>query len=226
MSYNFLSLVNDVALRINETQLTSSNFDTATGFYPQLKEAVNSSLRHINQAHFFWPYNHNTEEETLAAGTTRYALPNNAKYVDFGSFRVKRDDDLGIARGKRLRQLTYSEYLDTYIDQEYETDTTRGSTPNYVVRTPDQEYAIVPMPNAAYEVEYEYYMEPVDLELYSDIPTVPDQFRHVVVDGAMYYAYMFRDNIEMANLSQSKFENGIKQMRTLLVNENAYFRAF
>lgn len=226
MAYNFLSLVNDVTLRINETQLTSSNFSTATGFYPQIKEAVNSSLRHINQAHFFWPYNHNTEEQTLEAGTSRYALPDNAKYVDFGSFRVKRDSALNVGQGKRLQQLTYSEYLDTYIDQEYETDSTKGSVPRNVVRTPDQEFAIVPMPNAAFEIEYEYYMEPVDLELYSDIPTIPEQFRHVIVDGAMYYAYMFRDNIEMASLSQSKFENGIKHMRTLLVNENAYFRAF
>lgn len=225
MAYNFLSLVNDVALRVNETQLTSSNFATATGFYPQIKEAVNSSLRHINQAHFFWPYNHNTEEQVLEAGTSRYALPDNAKYVDFGSFRVKRDTSLNIGQGKRLTQLTYSEYLDNYIDQEYETDTTKGSAPRNVVRTPDQEFIIVPMPNQDYEIEYEFYMEPVDLELYSDIPTVPEQFRHVIVDGAMYYAYMFRDNIEMANLSQSKFENGIKNMRTLLVNENVYFRA-
>jgi hypothetical protein len=226
MAYNFLSLVNDVALRINETQLTSSNFSTATGFYPQLKESINSSLRHINQAHFFWPYNHNTEETTLAAGTSRYALPDNAKYVDFGSFRVKRNTTLNVGQGRRLDQLTYSEYLSNYIDQEYETDSTRGGIPRNVVRTPDNEFIIVPMPDKAYEIQYEYYMEPVDLELYSDIPTVPEQFRHVIVDGAMYYAYMFRDNIEMANLSQSKFENGIKQMRTLLVNENAYFRAF
>jgi len=226
MAYNFLSLVNDVALRINETQLTSSNFSTATGFYPQLKESINSSLRHINQAHFFWPYNHNTEETTLAAGTSRYALPDNAKYVDFGSFRVKRNTTLNVGQGRRLDQLTYSEYLSNYIDQEYETDSTRGGVPRNVARTPDNEFIIVPMPDKAYEIQYEYYMEPVDLELYSDIPTVPEQFRHVIVDGAMYYAYMFRDNIEMANLSQSKFENGIKQMRTLLVNENAYFRAF
>lgn len=226
MAYNFLSLTNDVALRINETPLTTSNFATATGFYPQIKEAINSSIRHINQAHFFWPYNHNTEEEVLEAGTTRYALPDNAKYVDFSSFRVKRDTDLNVGEGRRLIQMTYSEYLDTYIDQEYETDTTKGGVPRNVVRTPDGEYAIVPMPDAAYEIEYEYYMEPVDLELNSDIPTIPERFRHVIVDGAMYYAYMFRDNIEMANLSQSKFENGVKQMRTLLVNENAYFRAF
>lgn len=226
MAYNFLSLVNDVALRINETQLTSSNFSTATGFYPQLKEAINSSLRHINQAHFFWPYNHNTEEQTLDAGVSRYALPDNTKYTDFGSFRVKRDTDLNVGQGRRLDQLTYSEYLSNYIDQEYETDSTKGGVPRNVVRTPDNEFIIVPMPDKAYEIQYEFYMEPVDLELFSDIPTIPDQFRHVIVDGAMYYAYMFRDNIEMANLSQSKFENGIKQMRTLLVNENAYFRAF
>lgn len=226
MAYNFLSLVNDVALRVNETPLTSSNFSTATGFYPQMKEAVNSSIRHINQAHFFWPYNHNTEDQTLEAGTSRYPLPYNSKYVDFGSFRVKRDDALGLARGRRLRQLTYSEYLDSYVDQEYETDTTRGATPVNVVRTPDSEFIIVPMPNQAYEIEYEFYMEPVDLELYSDVPTIPERFRHVIVDGAMYYAYMFRDNMEMANLSQSKFEDGIKKMRTLLVNENVYFRAF
>jgi hypothetical protein len=36
---------------------------------------------------------------------------------------------------------------------------------------------------------------------------------------------MFRDNLESASISLRKFEDGIKQMRTLLVNENAYARA-
>ena len=71
MAYDYLGLVNDVALRLNETQLTSLNFDSATGFYPTIKEAINSSIRHINQAHFFWPYNHNTEEVELEAGVSR-----------------------------------------------------------------------------------------------------------------------------------------------------------
>jgi hypothetical protein len=224
MSYNFLSLVNDVATRINEAHLTSSNFSTATGFYPQLKEAVNSSLRHINQAHFFWSFNHNEENETLVAGTSRYGLPNNYKYVDWNSFRLRRNTSLDVGEGKHLKQMSYSEYLDRYIDQEYETDTTKGAQPRNIVRTPNEEFIIVPMPDKAYEIDYEYYMTPVDLASATDVPTVPEQYRHVVVDGAMYYAYMFRDNIEMANISQSKFENGIKQMRVLLVNENAYFR--
>lgn len=226
MAYNFLSLVNDVALRVNETQLTADNFATAAGFYPQLKEAVNSSIRHINQAHFFWPFNHNNEEITLEAGTSRYALVENAKYTDFNSFRLKRDTDLNVGQGKKLQQLSYSEYLDLYVDQEYETDSTKGGVPRYVVRTPDGEFVSVPMPDKAYELQYEYYMDPVTLELSTDIPTVPERFRHVIIDGAMYHVYMFRDNVEMAGMAQNKFENGVKQMRTLLVNENAYFRAF
>lgn len=226
MAYNYLGLVNDVALRLNETQLTSSNFTTSTGFYASIKESVNSAVRHINQAHFFWPYNHNVSEDTLTAGVSRYTLPDNAKYVDFGSFRVRRNTTLNIGEGRRLNQMTYSEYLDRYIDQEYETDATLGGVPRNVVRTPDQDYIIVPMPDQAYEIDYEYYVTPVDLELYDDVPTIPEQFRHVIVDGAMYYAYMFRDNLEQAGMSQNKFENGIKQMRTLLVNENVYFRSF
>jgi hypothetical protein len=225
MAYDYLGLVNDVALRLNETQLTSANFAGVTGFYSAMKDAVNSAIRHVNQAHFFWPYNHQTSEETLTAGVSRYALPANAKYIDFGSFRVRRDTTLDVGQGRRLDQMSYAEYLDLYVDQEYETDSTKGGVPRRVVRTPDQEYIIIPMPDKAYAVDYEYYVNPVDLVSYDDVPTIPEQFRHVIVDGAMFYAYLFRDNIEMAGLTQSKFENGIKQMRTLLVNENIYFRA-
>lgn len=225
MSYNFRGLVNDVSGRLNEVQISEANFTAVSGVALNMKDAVNSSIRHINQAHFFWPFNHNTEEEMLSPGVSRYSLAENIKYVDFGSFRVKRDTTLNIGEGRRLNQLNYSEYLSTYIDQEYETDATRGAVPRNVVRTPDMGYVIVPMPDKAYVIEYEQYMDPVDLISSTDIPTVPERFRHVIIDGAMYYAYMFRDNIEMANLSQSKFDNGIKQMRTVLINEYAYFRS-
>lgn len=225
MAYNFLGLSNDVAVRLNETQLTSVNFATATGFYSAIKEAVNSSIRHINQAHFGWPFNHNTQEQTLEAGVTRYAIPGEAKYVDFDTFRVRRDTTLDLGRAVRLKQLSYDEYVDRYIDQEDETDTTKGAAPEYVFRTQNNEYGIVPMPDKAYQVDFEYFTFPVDLSLYSDVPSVPERFRFVIIDGAMYYAYMFRDNIEMASVSQRKFDDGIKQMRTLLVNENIYMRA-
>jgi hypothetical protein len=94
-----------------------------------------------------------------------------------------------------------------------------------VFRTQNGEWGVVPMPDKAYQVDFEYFMDPVDLALATDVPTIPERFRHVIIDGAMYYAYMFRDNIEMASVSQRKFDEGIKQMRTVNVNENVYMRA-
>ena len=49
MAYNYLDLVNIVARRLNETELTSSNFTTAKAFYSTIKDSVNTSIRDINQ---------------------------------------------------------------------------------------------------------------------------------------------------------------------------------
>lgn len=225
MAYNYLSLSNEVCRRLNETELTSSNFATATGFYAQVKDAINASIRDINQKHFNWPFNHNTDDITLTAGELRYPLPENAKYTDFDTVRILRNASLDLNEARRLKQLTYDEYVDRYIDQEGETDTTKGTVPEYIIRSQDGDLIVAPMPDKAYTIEYEFFMIPADLDTYDDVPTIPFRFKHVVVDGAMYHSYMFRDNLESATLSLRKFEDGLKQMRTLLVNENIYARA-
>lgn len=225
MAYNFLELVNSVARRLNETELTSSNFSTATGFYSQIKDAVNASIRDVNLYHEYWPYNHNSETITLTAGTTRYPLPADAKFIDFNNFRIERDADLEVGSAYRLEQLTYNEYVDTYIDQENETDTSKGAVPTKIFKTLDNSFGVVPMPDKSYNITYEYFNFPVDLNLYTDAPTIPERFKFVITDGAMYHAYMFRDNMEMGQIAFKKFEDGIKNMRKLLVNENIYLRA-
>jgi hypothetical protein len=65
MAYNYISLVNDVNRRLNEVELTDSNFSVTTGFYSFAKDSVNSSIRHINQEEFEWPWNHVEESEIL-----------------------------------------------------------------------------------------------------------------------------------------------------------------
>ena len=225
MAYDYLSLTNEVCRRLNETELTSSNFSSATGFYAQVKDAINAAIRDINQKHFSWPFNHNTDDITLTAGELRYPLPENAKYTDFDTVRILRNASLDLNEARRLKQLSYDEYVDRYIDQEGETDTTKGTVPEYIVRSQDGDLIVAPMPDKAYTIEYEFFMIPADLDTYDDVPTIPFRFKHVVVDGAMYHSYMFRDNLESATLSLRKFEDGLKQMRTLLVNENIYARA-
>ena len=72
---------------------------------------------------------------------------------------------------------------------------------------------------------YENYRIPVDLENATDVPIVPERFAHVIVDGAMHYAYLFRGNSQDAMIAKDKFEEGIKNMRSLLINRYDYVRS-
>lgn len=224
MAYDYLGLVNDINARLNEVQLTSSNFANATGFYQQAKEAVNASIRYINQSQFEWPFNHVEQEDTLSAGTTRYGFPTDLKSPDMDTFRIKRDATLGNDT-RKLKILSYEEYLDKFIDQEYNTSTGIRDIPEYVFRAPSNEYGLVPPPKEDYTLIYEYFRFPVDLVNATDVPNVPERFRYIIVDGAMYYAYLFRSNSQDAVLSKQKFDEGIKDMRTLLVNRTEYVRS-
>jgi hypothetical protein len=182
-------------------------------------------MRYINQSHFNWPFNHIEDTLTLSAGVARYSIPTDAKLMDFETFRIRRDTSLDVGSARRLKPMTYDEYVDLHIDQEDETDTSKGSIPEYVIRSQAEEFILYPFPDQAYELTFEYFTIPTDLVNATDVPRIPERFRHVIVDGAMHYAYMFRDNLESATVSQRKFDEGIKDMRTLLTNEYFYVRA-
>ena len=224
MAYNFLEIVNEINRRLNEVELNSTTFPTATGFYQTAKDAVNSSMRHINHEEFSWPWNHREEEETLSAGIVRYPYPEDAKLINMDSFRIKRNATLNVET-KKLNAMDYQEYLDNYVDHEYNTSTNIRTVPRSIVRTPSQEFVFYPCPDKAYEIVYEYYQNPVSLSLSSDVPSIPKEFQHVIVDGAMFYAYQFRGDTQSAQVSQQKFEQGIKYMRSLYINRYSYLRS-
>ena len=224
MAYNFLELVNEINRRLNEVELNTTTFPTAIGFYQTAKDAVNSSIRHINHEEFSWPWNHREEEEVLSAGSVRYSYPEDAKLINMDSFRIKKNTTLNVET-KKLKAMDYQEYLDNYVDHEYNTSTNIRTVPRNIIRTPSQEFIFYPCPDKAYEVVYEYYQNPVSLSLHSDVPSVPKEFQHVIVDGAMFYAYQFRGDTQSAQISQQKFEQGIKYMRSLYINRYDYLRS-
>ena len=224
MAYNFLGLVNEINRRLNEVELSSSNFATATGFYNTAKDAVNAAIRHVNHEEYKWPWNHVLEEDILTAGTLRYGYPSDAKVLDMDSFRIRRDSDVNVETTK-LKHLNYQEYLDKYIDYEYNNSTDKRSLPRFVVRAPSQEFLVVPTPDKDYELDYEYYRNSVELELYDDVPSIPLEFKHIIVDGAMFYAYQFRGDAQASQIAQQKFQEGIKYMRSLYINRYDYVRS-
>ena len=224
MAYNFLGLVNDVNRRVNEVQLTSSNFATAKGFYDLGKDAVNSAIRYINQSEYEWPFNHVTQEDILTVNTARYPFPDYAKTINFKTFRIKEDSTLGNSTVK-LREFSYNEYLDRFVDQEYKSNPTQG-VPRHIINAPSLEYIIEPVPKKAYTLVYEYYRIAVELLNATDVPNIPERFRHIVIDGAMHYAYLFRGNSQDAIIAKEKFDEGVKHMRSLLINNYTYVRSY
>jgi len=188
----------------------------------QSKNAVNAAIRQINQQKYGWPFNHETHDETLVAGTTRYNIPSDAKHVDYDTFRIRGDDALSV-NGANLDQIDYKEYLSKYIDQEDETDV--GSIPLYVFETPDNNYGLQPYPDKAYTLTFEYYKIPDSLTAATDVPTIPERFRHVIADGAVMYGFQYRGETQQYQLAQQRFEEGIKDMTTHLINRYDYVRS-
>lgn len=221
MAYNYLDLTNSLLRSLNEVELTSNNFIAAKGFYAHAKDAVNNALRDINQAGQDWPFNHVEQTDVLSDGVSRYAFPSNASKIDFDSFRIKEDITFGNDT-VRLEVITYDDYLKNYVDQEYSTDASRLGVPIKVCQAPSEEYVLIPPPKEDYELVYEYYRIPVDLVNPTDVPFIPERYKYVILDGAKYHAYMFRSNEQAANIAKSKFEEGLKRMRTILINRYEY----
>ena len=123
MATTFLTFTNDALAKLNEVQLTSSDFGDARGVQIQVKNAVNQAIRYINQREFSWPFNAAVASQTLTAGVVSYALPSNTKYVDYATFRIRKSETFGNA-ARHLAFLDYKEYIDLHIKQEDDTVTT------------------------------------------------------------------------------------------------------
>jgi hypothetical protein len=293
MAETFLTLTNRVLGRLNEVQLTSTSFATARGIQVQAKNAVNESVRYINQKEFQYPFNHSTKTETLVPGTVRYSIPTTAKTVDYNTFRLVKDSDLG-SSGGRLYVLNYNDYINSYITQEDEITTTtldgaltdsattitvasttgfdssgtifigneqitytgtssttftgatrgandttasahdsatqvaqfeQGGVPQYVSRTPDNNFLLYPFPTKSFTLKYDFFSFPTDMSAATDTTTIPDRFAAVIIDGATAFVYQYRGETAQYQLNFQRFEQGIKNMQTLLVNRFEYVRS-
>ena len=293
MAETYLTLTNKVIARLNEVALTSTTFSSARGIQVQCQNAVNESIRFINQREFNYPFNHATETKTLTAGVVRYSLPTSTKTVDYNTFRIVKDSDLGNS-GYKLNLLDYNDYINRVINQEDEINTTttstthtdsvttitvssttgfdsagtiiignetitytgttsttftgatrgagsttaatiasgvtvaqfdRGGVPEYVVRTPDNNYLLYPFPNKSFAIKFDYYTSPTDLSAHGDTTSIPDRFAPVIIDGATAFVYQYRGETQQYQLNMQRFEQGIKNMQTLLVNKFSYLRS-
>ena len=101
----------------------------------------------------------------------------------------------------------------------------RGSVPTHVVRTPDNNYLLYPYPNKSFSIKYDYFTFPTDMSAYGDTTTIPDRFAAVIIDGATALVYQYRGELQQYGINFERFEQGIKNMQSLLVNRFEYLRS-
>ena len=217
MAYTYLDITNEVLARFNEVALTSSNFANSRGFQTQCKNAVNDAINYIYQREFGWAFSHSEQSQTLVASQTRYTVDSGVYHVDYATFRIEKNDSLSVS-GVSLLKLDYNEYVDKYIDQESTSDV--GGVPEFVFRTPDNNYGLFPSPDKAYTLKYDAFSKPTALSATTDAPSIPEQFRQVIVDGATAYGYQYRGEAHPDSINFARFEEGIKHMQSLLLNRN------
>ena len=57
MGTTYLDLTNKVLRKLNQVELTSTNFASARGLHAEAKDAVLESVQRINFQKFEWPFN-------------------------------------------------------------------------------------------------------------------------------------------------------------------------
>ena len=216
----YVALTNELLRRLNEVTLdiAGDNFDTVRNVQALAKDAINNSIRNIIQTGQEWPFLKTTYTQTLTAGTKEYSFPSDYSSADWETFYLKK---LSSANNTpmHLPTITYDEYIQKHRQVDDTGNAAGIAAPRLIYQTNESKFGVTPIPNAAYEVEYVYWSYPVDLSVYSDVAVIPDRFKHVIIDGAMMYMMRFRSNDQSAALHQQNFEEGIKSMRRVLIDE-------
>ena len=215
----FINLTNELLRRLNEVQIDESSFVAAKNVQALAKDAINSAIRETLQDAQEWPFALVTYEQTLVAGTGTYAFPADYSKADWDNFYIKQlTSESNTPR--KLQLITYAEYLSKYRSNEEVSGEGGRNAPDYVYMTQDTKFGVTPIPNAAYVIEYRYWKFPADLVLADDVSIIPNRFKHVIIDGAMMYMMLFRSNEQSASMHSTKFEDGIKMMRRLVVDQH------
>lgn len=127
---------------------------------------------------------------------------------------------------QRLRLKDIDSYRDeAYDDSDAAVNAGSYSKPFFIVRKQDNNFIVSPPPDRIYQIFYEgFYIEDA-LATYNTASNIPTAMDQVIVDKALHYAYMFRDNLEQAALAHSRYEDNVRKWRRILIPQYESLRS-
>jgi hypothetical protein len=214
LDYNTFRIVKDSTLSVNGGRLSIVNYnDYLNSFISQEDEILTTTL---SQTH-----TDSVTTITVASTTgfdttgTLYVGNEIITYTAIGSSTTF----TGCTRGSS--STTATSYASGVQVAQFE----GGGVPDVVVRTPDNNYLLYPFPTKSYTIKYDYFTFPSDMTAYDDTTSIPDRFAAVIIDGATAFVYQYRGETQQYQLNMQRFEQGIKNMQTLLINRFDYIRS-
>lgn len=223
MPSTYITLCNQVLRRLNEVEISQSDFANVRGIQALVKDSVKAAVAKINQAEFEWPFNAAEHTQTLVAGQSEYTWPDYYKISDWNSFQLQKNDALDVDY-TTLTYMDRDEWYAKHRDEDYKAGTAGKAQPTHVFPGHGNGFGVTPSPDKAYSVRFRYYLNYSDITDFDDVTRIPSSFDTVIVDGALYHLYMFKDNLEAAQAAFIAFERGIKDLQTLYINNYEYIR--
>ena len=223
MPSTYIALCNQVLRRLNEVEISEADFGSVRGVQALVKDAVKSAVAKINQAEFGWPFNAAEETDTLIVGQEEYTWPQYFKVADWNSFQIQANDSQNTGY-KTLKHIDRDEWYSKYRDDDYAAGSAGRGVPEFIFAGHGNGYGVSPSPDKAYTLKFRYYMNYADITNATDVSRIPESYDTVIIDGAIYHMYMFKDNLEAAQGAFIAFERGIKDLQTLYINDDVYIR--
>jgi len=222
MPSTYISLCNQALRRLNEVEIADADFASVRGVQALVKDSIKSAVAQINQAEFGWPFNAASHTQVLVAGQSEYSWPNFFKIADYNSFQV-----IPNAVNTSYRSLGFidrDEWYKDHRDLDFAAGSTGRGLPTHVFTSHGNGFGVTPSPDKAYSMTFKYFLNYADINAFDDVTRIPESYDSILVDGALYHMYMFKDNLEAAQASYMVFEQGIKNLQSLYINDYEYVR--
>ena len=159
------------------------------------------------------PYYSKSFTATSTTTYIRFSHTANANR-DFDTAAVKED-----LQANYLKHRSIDIFNAYYRENDFRLDPSKFSPPEFVFSTFDDKYILSPIPDNEYKLEYKYYSPPTVLSSDTDTTTIPTRYEHVIIDAAMYYVFLFREDPESATVMETRTKRKIDRMRIELINK-------
>lgn len=156
---------------------------------------------------------------TATASTTYIGIANaSSDNLDIDFVRVSENTEV-----KYLRYLTYEDWFNRYSTIDLQNNTDQFASPIYVYKTQSGQLGVSPVPDSDnYRITFEYWKLHTELSAYDDAPDLEDRYSDLVVARARYYTYNLRSDPEHAMIANREYEDGLKRLRSDLINKEEY----